>query len=266
MRVNPVAQPEFDYDLPASESEDWRFSATVAVEPKPSPPTGRSSRCRSTRPTCRGGRHRELEALQRSVAELIPSRPSARRATPWSSTCSPRTDRPADYVVELGSERLVEEIENASTGLSAGESREVAYELADGSRRTATVVVKEVKERVLPPLDDELAKTATEFETLDELRADIEGRLRAQIDDELEGAFRAAAVRDDIGQRPNVERGLGRFDAQHLQQCSRRLVGVDAGILEQLMHRHIENARGVVGTLYVATALILRRSPRSICR
>ena len=31
---------------------------------------------------------------------------------------------------------------------------------------------------MLPPLDDELAKTATEFDTLDELRADIEGRLR----------------------------------------------------------------------------------------
>ena len=44
-----------------------------------------------------------------------------------------------------------------------------------------------MKERVLPPLDDELAKTATEFDTLDELRAEIEGRLRAQIDDELGG-------------------------------------------------------------------------------
>ena len=40
---------------------------------------------------------------------------------------------------------------------------------------------------MLPPLDDELAKAATEFDTLDELRADIEARLRAQIDDEIEG-------------------------------------------------------------------------------
>ena len=76
--------------------------------------------------------------------------------------------------------------------------------MADGSRRSATVVVKELKESVLPPLDDELAKTATEFETLDELRADIEGRLRAQIDDELAGAFRAAAV-DELVKASNVD-------------------------------------------------------------
>jgi trigger factor len=47
---------------------------------------------------------------------------------------------------------------------------------------------------VLPPLDDELAKAASEFDTLADLRSDIEGRLRMQIDDELEGLFRAAAV------------------------------------------------------------------------
>ena len=99
-----------------------------------------------------------------------------------------------DYIVELGSERLVEEVENGILGLSAGESREIAYELADGTTRKATVTVKELKERVLPPLDDDLAKASSEFDTLAELRADIEGRLRAQIDDEIEGLFRAAAI------------------------------------------------------------------------
>src|SRR6476620_4565740 len=36
-RVNPVALPEYEYELPASETEDWRFSATVEVQPKPEP-------------------------------------------------------------------------------------------------------------------------------------------------------------------------------------------------------------------------------------
>src|SRR3954466_2433685 len=36
-RVNPVAQPEYDYELPSSDHEDWRFSATVEVQPKPEP-------------------------------------------------------------------------------------------------------------------------------------------------------------------------------------------------------------------------------------
>jgi trigger factor len=47
---------------------------------------------------------------------------------------------------------------------------------------------------VLPPLDDELARAASEFDSLDALRADIDSRLRGQLEDEAEGAFRAAAV------------------------------------------------------------------------
>ena len=36
-RLNPVAMPEYDYELPSSEKEDWHFSATVEVQPKPEP-------------------------------------------------------------------------------------------------------------------------------------------------------------------------------------------------------------------------------------
>src|SRR5688572_26104156 len=34
-RLRPVAQPEYDFELPDSERQDWRFTATVAVQPKP---------------------------------------------------------------------------------------------------------------------------------------------------------------------------------------------------------------------------------------
>ena len=47
---------------------------------------------------------------------------------------------------------------------------------------------------MLPELDDELARSASEFDTLDELRADIEQRLREAVDAEIENAFRANAV------------------------------------------------------------------------
>src|SRR5690348_875195 len=36
-RVNPIAQPEYEYDLPTNEKDDWTFSATVEVQPKPEP-------------------------------------------------------------------------------------------------------------------------------------------------------------------------------------------------------------------------------------
>jgi trigger factor len=56
------------------------------------------------------------------------------------------------------------------------------------------LTVKEIKERVLPELDDELAKAASEFDTFAELRAEIEERLREQLDDELSVRFREAAI------------------------------------------------------------------------
>jgi trigger factor len=196
-RLNPVAQPEFEYDLPASESDDWRFSATVEVQPKPEPADWTELEVpKHEAEVPQEAVDAELEMLQKIAAEIVPveGRAAQDGDTVVVDLIAEDGSAQRDYVVELGSERLVEEIENGIRGLSAGEDREIAYELADGSRRTATVAVKELKERVLPPLDDELAKAASEFDTLADLRSDIEGRLRTQIDDELEGLFRAAAV------------------------------------------------------------------------
>src|SRR5258707_175197 len=73
---------------------------------------------------------------------------------------SPSGETRSDYVVELGRGTVVEELEQALTGMSAGETKEVAFELAEGGSQEVTATVKEIKERVLPPLDDELARTA----------------------------------------------------------------------------------------------------------
>jgi trigger factor len=54
--------------------------------------------------------------------------------------------------------------------------------------------VKEIKEKVLPELDDELARSASEFDTLAELRADVEDRIREQIEAETEEGLRRAAL------------------------------------------------------------------------
>jgi trigger factor len=196
-RVNPVAMPEYEFDLPTSDKEDWIFTATVQVQPKPEP---------ADWTTLEVPKHdievpqdvvqAELELLQKTAAELVAvdGRPAQDGDVAVIDLVASDGTAQRDYVVELGSERLVEEIENGLRGLSSGEEREIAYELADGSRRSATVALKELKERVLPPIDDELAKTATEFDTLAELKDDTESRLREQIEEEVEGLFRAAAI------------------------------------------------------------------------
>ena len=63
--------------------------------------------------------------------------------------------------------------------------------------------MKEIKEKVLPPLDDELARSASEFDTLDELRADVEQRLREQLEADADEAFRRATL-DQLVEASNV--------------------------------------------------------------
>jgi trigger factor len=196
-RVNPIAMPDYDYELPTDDGEGWTFSATVEVQPKPEPADWADLEVpKHEVEVPEQAVQAELEMLQRTVAELVPveGRPAQAGDVVVVDMVAEDGSAQRDYVVEPGSERLVEEIENGILGLSPGEEREIAYELADGSRRKATVAVKEIRERVLPPLDDELAKAGTEFDTFDEVRKDAEDRLRAQIEDEVEGQFRAAAI------------------------------------------------------------------------
>ncbi|HEX6763235.1 MAG TPA: trigger factor [Gaiellaceae bacterium] len=206
-RLNPSAQPEYEYDLPTSDSEGWRFSATVAVRPKPQPADWTQLEVPKHEATApEEAVNAELEALQRSVAELAPveGRGAQEGDTVVADLGAEDGTAQRDYIVEVGSERLVEEIDDGIRGLEPGESREIAYELADGQTRRATVTVKSVFERVLPPLDDELAQAASEFETYAELHAEIEDRLRSEVADELESVFRAAAV-DELVKASNVD-------------------------------------------------------------
>jgi len=143
-RLNPVAQPEFEYDLPASESDDWKFSATVEVQPKPEPADWTTLEVpKHEAEVPQQAVDAELEMLQKIAAEIVPveGRAAQDGDTVVVDLIAEDGSAQRDYVVELGSERLVEEIENGIRGLSAGEDREIAYELADGSRRTATVAV-----------------------------------------------------------------------------------------------------------------------------
>jgi trigger factor len=266
-RVNAVAQPEFEYQLPASESDDWSFSATVSVQPKPEPAdwtTLEVPKQEAEVPT--EAVDAELELLQRVAAEVVPveGRPARDGDTAVVDVILVDGSAQRDYVVELGSGRLVEEVENGVIGLSPGESREIAYEVADGARRTATVVLKELKEPVLPPLDDDLAKAASEFDTLGELRGEIEERLTSQVADELEGVFRAAAVDELVRSTsfvptgPLVElrtRELLNALAQSLQQR-----GVDAASYLQLTGQspeELEQRLRAEASLSVARELVL---------
>jgi len=107
-----------------------------------------------------------------------------------------------DYLLALGSGQLIEGFEEQLVGASAGEDREVevtfpadyqAEHLA-GKDAVFKVKVKEVREKVLPELDDDFASDASEFDTLEELRADIREKVGTALDSRAEEDFRIAAI------------------------------------------------------------------------
>ncbi|HZQ88813.1 MAG TPA: trigger factor [Gaiellaceae bacterium] len=193
-RVRPVEQPEYDFELPESEDEDWHFTATVAVQAKPEVADWKALEVGAYEPELPEGLvDRELDAIRATVAELVPvsGRPVGPDDTVVVDMVSDEGGTRRDYVVELGRNAVVDEIEQGIVGMSVGETKDVDFELADGTKQAVSITVNEIKEKVLPPLDDELARAASEFDTLAELRADIESRLLGQIEEEVDAQFRS---------------------------------------------------------------------------
>jgi trigger factor len=84
-----------------------------------------------------------------------------------------------DYLYEVGSGGVVPELDDHLRGAKVGDIFTFDSSVGDGSQTISfKVLVKDVKELVLPDASDEWAAEASEFETLEELRADIAERLR----------------------------------------------------------------------------------------
>jgi trigger factor len=115
-------------------------------------------------------------------------------------------------VVELGSGRLIPGFEEQLGGASAGEERTVELAFPDdypaehlaGKNASFAVQVKEVKEKRLPELDDDFAVEAGGFDSLDELRAEIESRVAQAEERAIAAEFREAAV-DAVVAQAKVE-------------------------------------------------------------
>ena len=137
-----------------------------------------------------------------------------------------------DQMVELGSGRLVGDFEVQLKGSSAGDAVTVAVTFPEdygaphlaGKDAEFAVTVKEVKEKQLPDVGDDLAAEAG-FDTMDELRADIRERLteaeRSQIENEFREAVLDAAV---ANAKVTVPEALGEARSRELwEQMSHSL-------------------------------------------
>ncbi len=106
-----------------------------------------------------------------------------------------------DQLIELGSGRLIDGFEDQLVGATAGEERTIKVTFPEdypgdlgGQDATFDVTVKEVKAKRLPEADDDFASEASEFDTLEELRADVTERLRHADEHAIEREFEEAVL------------------------------------------------------------------------
>jgi trigger factor len=194
--IRPVASPEVEFEDLPDDGGTFKFSATVSVLPKPEVADWTSLEVPFAEAEVPSELvDQELERIRETVAELAPveARAIAEGDTVVLDIIGEGVPPQRDYVTEVGADRLVNEIDDALPGMRKGDTKTVEIAGVDNPL-PVEVTVKEVKEKVLPELDDDLARSASEFDSLEELRAEIESRLLEQLTEELEIRFREAAV------------------------------------------------------------------------
>jgi trigger factor len=209
--VSPIGDPSIEMlSTPESEGESLRFKFEVGV-----------------RPPAKLGEYKglevgkgetevpdnvvetEIERVRESFARLQPVEREAAVGDSLLIDFEGLVDGTAfeggkaeDYLLALGSGSLIEGFEEQLTGAKPGEERQVEVTFPDdyqaeqlaGKDAVFNVKVKEVREKILPELDDEFAADASEFETLEELRADIREKVGEALGSRAEEDFRIAAI------------------------------------------------------------------------
>ena len=193
--INPMAPPQIELDKepdPAAAEPDLAFTATVEVRPEIVLPdlTALKVEVPDVKVTDQDV-ELSLEGLQERFGSLkTVDRPAKDGDFVTLDLVAEINGEEIDSVngvsYQLGSGRLLEGIDEALDGLTAGETTTFESEMAGGDhageKALVTVTPTAVKERELPTLDDDFAQEASEFDTLDELKSAVRQRLQSQME------------------------------------------------------------------------------------
>ncbi|MBF1655820.1 trigger factor [Rothia mucilaginosa] len=184
--LSPLAQPELDVQSqPSTENReaDVKLTITVTVRPEIELPNyeGLEVEVDEVEVTAED-EVQALDALRERFGTLkTVERPAADKDFVTIDIAAEidgeQVDAANDLSYQIGSGTMLDGIDEALTGLSAGEDATFETKLSGGEHagEQATIKVKlsAVKERELPAADDEFAQLASEFDTIDELKEDI---------------------------------------------------------------------------------------------
>jgi trigger factor len=208
-RVIPVGEPDVEIGELPKEGEPLTFSIEIGVRPKAELGDYKGLEVPKREPDISDDAiGEELDRLRERAAKLEPVDRQAQRGDFVVMDFAGTLDgvpfaggEGRDQMIELGSGRLVPGFEDQLEGTVGGQELTVTVTFPDdygspdlaGRDAEFAVTVREVKAKQLPALDDELAEEAG-FDTLDELREDIRGRMAEAEASRLEAEFREAAL------------------------------------------------------------------------
>jgi trigger factor len=214
--ISPVGDPKLNVPSMPAEGEPLSFSIEVAVRPRAGLGDYEGLEVGRAEPDVpEDAIEAELSRLRDSLASLRPVEREGREGDfllvdyRGMSDGDPIEGAEArDFLLELGSEGVLEGFDEALLGASAGEEREANVRFPEdyrperlaGTDATFQVSVKEVREKRLPELDDDFAAQVSEFDTLQELRDDIAAKLQEVAEGRAEEQFREAAVDSAVAQ------------------------------------------------------------------
>ncbi len=206
----PIGDPDVDVEQ-LEPGKPLIFTATVEVRPRVVFTDDDYEGVRITRPstTVTGAEVDSwVERLQRQFGELEPVDRPAAEGDFVTTTISVKRDGEAlealsreDYLYNVGSDELGEGFDAKLPGSKPGTILEFEDALPErfgeengGATVAFTVLVKEVKALRLPEAGDEFAKTASEFDTMEELRADLAEKIHEAKEREVQGVLRDRAL------------------------------------------------------------------------
>ncbi|GDY88700.1 trigger factor [Bifidobacteriaceae bacterium MCC01971] len=185
-KIRPMAQPEFDVqDVPQSANDETKLKFTATVERRPDIelPEIDGLEIAISKPEVKDEDvDKRLETLRQRFGTLVGvDRPATKgdfaNIDLTAEIDGETVDSQEGVSYELGSNTMLDGLDEALDGLSAGEETTFEGTLEagehEGQKATVKVKVNSVKAEELPELDDEFASEASEFDTLDELKADI---------------------------------------------------------------------------------------------
>ncbi|MDM7832648.1 trigger factor [Cellulomonas edaphi] len=232
-KLRPLGQPEVEVTkvpgLVAGDEGELHFSAEVEVRPEITVPEldGLAVTVDGLEVDDEDVAGR-LDALRERFGTLVGvDRPAAEGDFVVIDLVATIGDEQVDNVsgvsYQIGSGNMLEGLDEALTSLSSGETTTFVTKLAGGEHEgedaQVTVTATTVKERQLPEADDEFAQLASEFDTLDELKADL---------------------REQAGRIKSSNQAVQARDLLLEQLLAATEIPVPSGVVEAEVHRHLE--------------------------